>query len=407
MNINVTRERPKTLVKKVNSLTEEESTPLKITNINPEFANKVKEAGGATLDYCFQCGTCTGICPWGDYIEFNSRRIIRQAQFGLFDPKSENTWLCTTCLQCLETCPRGVRIPDIMSALRAIALEDGRNIPTTVTNALDSLFENGNPWLRPKRERMDWAKGLDVRILKKKDKIDVVYFVGCTAAYDPRAQNIAKSMVKILNHLDIDWGVLKDEKDCGNCAKTLGEEMLFDALSKDNLKKMKKMEINRIITTSPHSYNAFKLYGLPEDIKIQHYTEFLAEKIKDGSLRFSKKIDKVVTYQDPCYLGRHNKIYDEPRNIIQAIPGIQFVEMKRNRDFSLCCGGGGGRFFQDTPIQMRFANPRVEQALEVGANLMATACYFCLLNFIDATKTLDVEEKIEIKDIAEIVAELI
>ncbi|MFX0114080.1 MAG: (Fe-S)-binding protein, partial [Candidatus Hodarchaeota archaeon] len=323
-------------------MAEDEPAQKAITSFNPDLAEQIKESGGITLDYCFQCGTCTGICPWGEFIQFSSRRIIRQAQLGLFDPKSDNTWLCTTCLQCLEVCPRGVRIPDIMAALRAIALEDGRNIPTTVTNALDSLFENGNPWLRPKRERMDWAKDLDVRVLEKKDTTDVLYFVGCTASYDPRAQNIAKAMVKILNHLEVDWGVLKDEKDCGNCAKTLGEDMLFDALSKDNKKKLKKMAVQRIITTSPHSYSAHKMYELGENIKIQHYTEFLAEKIRDGTLKFTNSIDKKVTYHDPCYLGRHHNIFEEPREVLKAIPGIQLVEMKRNRKFAMCCGGGGG-----------------------------------------------------------------
>ncbi len=386
-------------------MAEEESTQKPITHFNPDIIKQIKEAGGTTLDYCFQCGTCSGICPWGEFIQFSSRRIMRQAQLGLFDPRSDNTWLCTSCLQCLEVCPRGVQIPDIMAALRSIALEDGRKIPSTVTNALDSLFENGNPWLRPKRERMDWRKDLDIRILKKKDSVDVLYFVGCTAAYDPRAQNIAKAMAKILNHMDVDWGILEDEKDCGNCAKMLGEEMLFDSLRKDNKKKLKKMTVNRIITTSPHSFNAHKMYGLDENIKIQHYTQFLAEKIQGGSLKFTRSVDKVVAYHDPCYLGRHNKIFEEPREVLKAIPGVQLVEMKRNREFAMCCGGGGGRFFQETPIQERFANPRVEQALEVDANLIGTACYFCLLNFIDATKTLDVEDRIEILDIAEIVAQ--
>jgi Fe-S oxidoreductase len=292
-----------------------------------------------------------------------------------------------------------------MAALRTQALEDGRGVPKTVTNALDSLFEEGNPWMRSKKERMDWAKDLDIREIKKGESTDVLFFVGCTASYDTRAQNIAKSLVKILQHMNTDFAIMEGERDCGNCIRALGEEMLYEEIKEEQGKKIKNVNIKRIIATSPHSYNVLKDYDLGDEIIIQHYTQFLAEKIQDGSLKLTKSLEYTITYQDPCYLGRHNDIYEEPREVLQAIPGIKLVEMKRNRQFALCCGGGGGRIWQETPIAERFAVPRTEEAIETGANLFVTACYFCLLNFIDSIKSLDADDKMEAKDIAEIVVE--
>ncbi|MFX0091249.1 MAG: (Fe-S)-binding protein [Candidatus Hodarchaeota archaeon] len=385
----------------------EKEKELIISKLDNKLADQVIEAGGDTLLSCFQCGTCTAVCPWSNHRLFSSRRIIRNVQLGLYDPKDENTWLCTTCARCEIECPRGVKITEIMAALRAQTLEDGRGVPKTVSNALDSLFEEGNPWMRSKKERMDWAKGLNVRELKKGESVDVLYFVGCTASYDTRAQNIAKSMVKIFEHLNVDFAVLAGERDCGNCIRMLGEEMLFEEIKEDQGKKIREVNIKRIVATSPHSYNVLKEYGLGDEVIIQHYTQFLAEKIQDGSLKLTKSLDYTITYQDPCYLGRHNNIYDEPRTVLKAIPGSKFVEMERIREMAMCCGGGGGRIWQETPIAERFAVPRTEEALSTGANMFATACYYCLLNFTDSIKTLDADEKMEAKDIAEIVAEAI
>ncbi len=379
-----------------------------ISNVDDDFVKKLVEAGAENLLACFQCGTCTGICPWGDFRYFNSRRIIRQAILGLSEPQSENTWLCTSCRLCEELCPRDVKISKVMSALRNMALEDGRGVPATVSNALDSLFENGNPLMRPKQERTQWLKDLEVKTIKKGESADILFFVGCTASYDPRAQKIARALVKIFEHLEVDYAILGNaERDCGNCVRMLGEDMLFDMLKEEQGGLIDSLNINRIVTTSPHSYNALLDYGLRDEIKIQHYTQFLYEKIQDGSLKFSKSLDKIVTYADPCYLGRHNNIYEEPRDVLQAIPGLKLVEMEKNRRFALCCGGGAGRIWQETPIQERFANPRTEEALTTGASVMATACYYCLLNYTDAIKTLDKEEAIEALDIAEIVAQAI
>ncbi|MFW9995481.1 MAG: (Fe-S)-binding protein [Candidatus Odinarchaeota archaeon] len=385
-------------------MAEKEKASLLI-KINNKLEKAVIEAGGDTILSCFQCGTCTSVCPWGNHRLFSSRRINRDIQLGTYDPRSENTWLCTTCGRCELECPRGVKITTIMAALRAQALEDGRGVPKTVTNALDSVFEEGNPYIRSKKERLDWAKGLDVPVLKQGESTDVLFFVGCTASYDTRAQNIAKSLVKIFRHMNIDFAVMDGEKECGNCIRSLGEEMLYEEIKEEQGKKISKLNVKRIIATSPHSYNVLNDYGLGDEVIIQHYTQFLAEMIREGSLKLTKPLDYTITYQDPCYLGRHNDIYDDPREVLQAIPGVKFVEMKRIRQFAMCCGGGGGRIWQETPIAERFAVPRTEEALETGANVFATACYYCLLNFTDSIKTLDADEKLQAKEIAEIVAE--
>ncbi len=373
-----------------------------------DFRKKILELSNGNLAYCYQCSSCTGICPLNLIGYFNPREFIHLGQIGLDFEELEHVWKCTTCAACESICPRGVKITEIMMAYRARYVEEGRNVPKTYTQTLESFFNYGNPFNLAAKERDKWAEGLNVPIAKK--GTEILYYVGCTASYDPRSQNIAKSLAKIFNHLHLNYGIIgAKEKDCGNCVYFMGENELSAYERSLNEEKIRKIKPEIIVATSPHSYNFIKNnYDLPEHTEVYHYTQFLHHLIADGKLEFTKELpETMVTYHDPCYLGRHNKEYDAPRKVLQAIPGIKLVEMKHNRQLSICCGGGGGNIWMETKPEERLSLPRLNEALETKAQILATACYFCLLMFEDAVKVTNNEENIKVRDISELVAEAI
>jgi Fe-S oxidoreductase len=292
----------------------------------------------------------------------------------------------------------------VIIALRALLVEKG-DVPITIRDALEGTFKHGNPWGRIRNKRSEWAAGLKVKDLSHGDNAELLYFVGCAPCYDPRVQEVSRAIVEVFNRAGVDFGILGNEETCcGNEIRRMGEEGLFEMLREDNLKLFHDHGITEVVTTSPHCYNAFKNEYQNDSIEFKHYTQFVANLIKEGRLNLSKEINKVVTYQDPCFLGKQNGVYDEPRFILSSIPGIKFVDFERCRERSLCCEGGGGRMFVDaTESEVRLGEVRVKEAEELGAEIIATACPFCLLNLEDAVKTTGMAEKIQIKDIMELV----
>jgi len=368
------------------------------------------------LDFrlCMQCGECTGSCPVSTKSKLNPRRLMLETAYTvapveyltMYPPvniheKSE-VWDCTTCRNCSHLCPRDVNPMDVLIGVRSLLLEEGR-VPTTLGVALEGVYKYGNPWGMSRSKRSDWAKDLKVKYVSKGKKAELLYFVGCESSYDSRGQEVAKALVKNLNTLGIDFWILGNEENCcGNEVYSLGERGLFEELVEKNVGLFEQYGVDRIITTSSHCFHAFKnRYG--KNLDAQHYTVFFADLIDKGKVKFSGKIEKTITYQDPCFLGRHNNIYDEPRKIIESIPGVKFSELKRARVRSVCCEGGGGRMWHDVPGK-RLAETRVEEALDVGAEILAVACPFCLLTFDDAIKTTGKEDKIKVMDIMELIA---
>jgi len=366
------------------------------------------------FNVCMQCGKCTGSCPVFPKSKLNPRRLMLETAY-LISPltmhpplniyeKSE-IWDCTTCSTCSYRCPREVEPMDVLIGLRGLLIEQGC-VPSTLGDALEGVYKYGNPWGISRSKRSEWAKDLKVKYVSEGEKAELLYFVGCAASYDSRAQEVARALVKNLNTLGIDFSILGNKETCcGNEVYSLGEKGLFDILVEKNLSLLDQYGINRILTTSPHCFNAFKnKYG--KDLAVQHYTQYFADLIDKGKLKFPQKVEKVVTYQDPCFLGKHNDIYDEPRKIIDNIPGIKFVELNLSRGRGICCEGGGGRMWYDIPGERgRLAETRVKEAIDVGAEILAVACPFCLLTFDDAVKTTGNEDKIQIMDIMELVAE--
>lgn len=363
---------------------------------------------GLALDLfgCIQCGKCTGGCPVSITTALNVRLLVYEALVGALPNPShmEELWDCTSCFTCVERCPKDVRPAELILSLRSQLVESGK-IPPTIGDALMSIFRQGNPLGFAREDRAAWADGLDIK--SARDGCEVLWFVGCVPSYDMRAQAVAKAATKVFKAAGVDFGILGTEETCcGNEVRRVGEMGLFEMLAEEGKPLLEGLGIPTMVTTSPHCFNTFKHeYGL-EGIEVLHYTQFLARLIKEGKLTFPGKVEKKVTYHDPCFLGKQNGIFDEPRAILKAIPGVEFVEMDRIRERSLCCEGGGGRmWFEGTNTEERLAFLRVHEAVETGAEVLAVACPFCLAMLTDAAKVQGLEDRLKVVDVLELVAE--
>ena len=360
------------------------------------------------LNICIQCGTCTGGCPVKWRSPLNMRKLVRETYFtanpaSLF--KKPELWACTTCSTCSLRCPAGVKNVELIMAIRNFLANQGE-VPSTIRDALENTLLQGNPWGRFRDRRADWAKDLGVKIIGEA-AADTLLYVGCAPSYDPRVQIVSTALVKIFQKADLDFGIFgKKESCCGNEIRRMGEQALFKKLAKDNTNLFKKSGIKRIITISPHCFNAFKNEYPDLNIPVQHYTQVIVDLIETGKLKMSKALNLLATYQDPCFLGKQNLIFDEPRKILTSIPGLEFAEMERSRQRSLCCEGGGGRMWGEGGTEgTRNGEIRVRDAFTLGATVLATACPFCLLTLEDAVKTSSLADQIAVKDISELVAE--
>ncbi len=375
----------------------------------PEVIDLIKEEGGDLLKLCYQCGTCSATCPWNLVKNFIVRKIMHQGQLGLIDFESEELWMCATCKACVDRCPRGVAIIDVMRAMRRAIVEFSLGgIPDGLRISMKNISATGNPLGESEENRAEWVKNLDVKPFTK--GMDVLYFSCCMPAYDPNLQRVARATASVLKKAGVKFGILgADEKCCGESVRKAGDENLFKTLTETNINKFKEAGVLKIVTSSSHCYNTFK-NEYPElggEFDIVHSTQFFAELIDEKKITFSKEIKKKVTYHDACYLGRHNGVYDEPRKVLRSIPGIELVEMADFRENSLCCGGGGGRIWMDTKKGERFSDLRIEQAKETGAEILAAACPYCILNFEDGLRSGENEDALIVKDIAEILDEAI
>jgi Fe-S oxidoreductase len=375
-----------------------------------EIVDVIKASGGDAFKRCFQCGLCDVVCPWNRVRNFSMRKLVREATFGMTDIESEEMWLCTTCGRCPQQCPRDVQQIESGVALRRIATEYGV-FPKSVTpirTIRGSLVGEGNTLSEERAKRGDWAKGLSVKTFT--EEMEILYFPGCYPSYDPRLKKVAVATAEILNKAGVDFGILGPKENCcGESIRKTGDEEVFKRLARENIKTFVENGVKKILVSSPHCYHTFK-NEYPEfmvQFEVVHMSQFLFELIQEGRLELSKEYGKKVTYHDPCYLGRHNGIYDEPREVLKQVPGLELSEMPDCRVDSLCCGGGGGRVWMETQKGERFSDLRIEQAEGVGAEVLVTACPYCITMFEDSRITLEKTESIEIKDITEIIAEVI
>jgi len=376
-----------------------------VQNLDLGFAEAVAKAGAEKVNLCIQCGACSASCPVGTRSALRTRQVIRRVQLGFRNEvlSHKSLWLCTTCSTCTQRCPRDVNPMETLISLRSLLVEEGY-VPPTVRDALEAVFKYGNPWGISRNRRSDWAKDLKVKFVSEGEKTRLLYFVGCAASYDPRAQEVAKALATNLHASGTDFAILGEKESCcGNEIYALGEKGLFGILAEENLSLLDHYGVTEMVTTSPHCFNAFKNRYGKKDLAVQHYAQYLADLIDQGRLRFPKKVEKTVTFQDPCYLGKHNDIYDEPRKIIESIPGVRFLELPMSGKRSVCCEGGGGRMWVDVPGE-RASESRIKEAIAMGVEILAVACPFCLLTFEDAVKTTGNEGRIQVMDLNEIVA---
>jgi succinate dehydrogenase/fumarate reductase iron-sulfur protein len=385
----------------------------------PQSPEDLKKYWDLTL--CTKCSICYSACPAAIDNRFlgpsaltaNYRFIIDSRDEGSNErlkPIADNVWLCTSCNSCTLFCPKLVNCSNAIVESRSILVETGA-IPRTVKDVLESVVKYHNPMGMSQSKRMVWAEGLNIKTFPSVTKADVLLFVCCSTAYDVRNKEVAKAMATILNKLNVNYATLGEEEwCCGDHILRMGEKGLFEMLAEHNVAVFQRFNAERIVTISPHCYNTFKNEKPYKDLglNVQHYTQFLAEVIDKGILKPTRPYNKRIAYHDPCFLGKRNQIYDEPRKILQSIRGLELIEMRRTRESSFCCGGGGGRvWIEEAEPEKRPCVNRVKEALELGVDLIAVACPFCVTTLEDAIKVLDVEGRIAVKDILEILNETI
>jgi Fe-S oxidoreductase len=408
--------------------------------VSDEHLDRVKSFGVKTfedftwkhmLDFysCADCGRCSDNCPANAVGRPLSPRFItikaRDYAFRHYPVfgRSNNSkpligsiysddeiWSCTTCGACEEECPLLVDYIDKIVDLRRGMVDDG-SVPQSLQKPLKALNSRGNPYGKMEKKKADWANAKDfqqicqVKTLDEKNGADTLYFVDSITSFDDRMQSIGRATAKILDHVGENFGILgAAEKDSGHDVRRFGEETLFTALRDHNTDAIKASGVTRIVTADPHAYNALK-HDYKDVPPVEHISQVIARGVKSGKIEFRavENGNDVYTYHDPCYLGRHNQIYDDPRDVLDAIPGLKRVEMTRSRDRSFCCGGGGLMLFYEPKEEQRIGVKRVQMAAAAGANVIVTACPFCMVNIEDAIKVAGLEGKMAAIDLAELV----
>ncbi|HZW82252.1 MAG TPA: heterodisulfide reductase-related iron-sulfur binding cluster [Candidatus Deferrimicrobium sp.] len=378
------------------------------------------------LDACVSCGRCQKHCPaYESGAPLSPQKLLRtlkehskQARSSLLNGRvmgaeelidkvisRESLWSCTTCGLCEEKCPVNIehisRIVDIRRGL----MQKSSDHPPEIQEFFDNIAGKGNPWGLGENSKVDLTH---IPTLREKQQTDVLYWVGCFGTYENRNTQVTLKMCSILQKSGVDFAVLGTEENCcGDSVRRLGNELGFQRLAKENIQVLKQYKFNKIVTHCPHCYNTLK-NEYPEfggKFTVLHHTEFILELIQAGRIEFKKLKQSKVTFHDPCYLGRYNNVYDAPRQVLSAIPGLELIEMKYNKSHSFCCGAGGGRIWMRDEQEQRMNEMRVKQACNLQPDILASACSLCLTNLTEAVSKLDA--KIVNADIAELVYDAI
>ncbi|MFC2022379.1 (Fe-S)-binding protein [Chloroflexota bacterium] len=383
------------------------------------------------LDACTRCGRCQDACPaYFSSKALNPKKVIQDLKTHLYEVypiplirkpidsrpdmiteaiTEEVIWDCTTCRACQQACPIYIEhIDKIVDMRRNLAMERAQ-FPESAQQALQSLGARGHPFRGTTATRTNWADGLEVKVLSEGSDIDILYWVGCTAALEDRNMKVSAATAKILQAAGINFGILAAEESCcGDPARRMGDEYLFQTLCQKNIDLLKSFNVKKILTTCPHCYNSLK-NEYPQfggNFEVIHHTQFIIDLFRNGKLKLGGLDgNKMVAYHDSCYLGRYNDIYQAPRDILKAISGISRIELARCGANSFCCGGGGGHMWMEEDPDKRVNVKRTEQIIEAKADLVATACPYCLTMFEDGLKTKGVEESIKAMDLSELVVE--
>jgi Fe-S oxidoreductase/predicted DNA-binding transcriptional regulator YafY len=418
-------------------------------DISQRFYNSLFETiDGERIKTCLQCASCSGICPLGGMMEFHPRMIIAAMRAGMFEEviKDDSVWMCVSCYACTQVCPQQIPVTRGLMTRTKEELVLANNVPSELKDALKNSQRYGNPLGESPRKRANWTKSVEpeIPIMAKANRpVDVLWFVGDYASYHPRVQRVSQAVAKVFHALNVDFGILgPEEYSDGDSQRLAGERGLFEMLAEENGTALDKYEFNEIVTTDPHAYNAFKneYPALGISYPVRHYTQFLAEKLDQLKPLLTQSLDATITFHDPCYLGRVNGIYDAPRELLKAIPGVELVEMSHNHENSLCCGGGGGGMWLDgfrwEKAHVRMSEWRVREAVSASGaefhsaiptrreierqkkdgpgrkrtgrrevQILAVACPYETPRFEDAAKMVDGAGSLRVRDIAELLAD--
>jgi Fe-S oxidoreductase/nitrate reductase gamma subunit len=406
----------------------------KIENIDTAEILGVGKAGEfashqlLSFDSCLRCGRCEDACPATfSGMKYSPKEIVQMARKAMVSglmtgegkPDTEiygsvmtetYPWQCTTCGACILKCPAFINPVDEVVDLRRYQLLTTGKMPKSIGDFMRNMERQGNPWAIPPENRMAWADGLNVRELAPGEETDVLYYTGCAAAFDERNKKVARAFVKLMQKAGVDFAVLGyDETCCGETARRMGHEYIFQEFAQQNIETFSKVKFKRIVTACPHCFNTLKneYPQMGGDYQVLHYSELLDELVKAGKLQLSVTSDQSsVAFHDSCYLGRYNNIYTEPRTLLDKV-GVKRIEMKRKGEDSFCCGGGGGGMWLETDANTRINHRRLKEALDAKADIVATACPYCMLMFDDAIRSKGIGEQVKVKDIAEVLAEQI
>ena len=380
---------------------------------------------------CAVCGRCTDVCPASNTGKILSPMHIvenlkdHMVAIGHQGPRSpehvepvpligeaiaeQAVWDCVSCGACMEECPVVVEhVPTIMDLRRNLVLEESK-VPEGAMNALLSLEQRGHPWRGTTYSRTDWAEGLDVPTLAEKPDAEILFWVGCTGALEQRSQGVARSMAKVLKRAGVDFAILGDEETCtGDPARRMGNEYLYQILAQQNIETLTRYQVKKVVTICPHCFNTMR-NEYPQfggNFEVLHYSQFVEELIRLGRVKPVKTVNMTMAYHDSCFLGRHNGVYDQPRNIAKAIPGLTLVEMTpRNRERGFCCGAGGGHMWVEESQGTRINHARTDHFLETDADTVGVSCPFCLQMLGEGIQAKGMEGEKQSRDVLEILAD--
>ena len=387
------------------------------------------------LDACTSCGRCQAVCPayasgqplsprnlildLRDHLRANGPKLLNKPDKDKADEipliigdlvKEETLWACTTCRACMEECPANIEhVPKIVGMRRHLVMEQS-SVPETLQDALRSLEDRVHPYKGCNASRMDWCEDLDIPLASDVSEVDILYWVGCTAAFDTRNQKVARAFALLMKEAGVNFAILgQEESCCGDVDRRTGNEFGYDIIVRANIETLAQYNPKRIVTACPHCFNAlgneYRQFGA--EYTVQHHTQFLNELVLEGRLKLDPQTSKAVTFHDPCYLGRYNGEYSAPRDLIK-VAGGKILEMENSRSKSFCCGAGGGHaWMEERGTGPRINQLRTNQAIETGANTVVVGCPFCLQMLEDGVKTVSSEEEAQVKDVAELLMEAV
>jgi Fe-S oxidoreductase/nitrate reductase gamma subunit len=383
---------------------------------------------------CTECGRCTSACPAANtgkplsprkIIVDIRRRVEEKAPLmaagieekeGITDKTlvndfitPEELWACTSCNACVYECPVSIEHLDSIIEMRRNLVLMESNFPQELNTVFKNLETNFSPWAFNHQDRAAWAEGMDIKTMSEDSNTDVLFWVGCAGSYDSRYQKVTKAFANIMKEAGVNFRILGTEEKCnGDTARRLGNEYLAQMMMQENVETLNGYNVKKIVTGCPHCFNSLK-NEYPQfggNFEVQHHSEMIEELIENGKIQLKdEEVKSKTTFHDSCYLGRYNNIYDEPRNPLKKVKGLELVEMERNKDKGFCCGAGGGRMFMEETIGTRINVNRTEEALNTGADTIASACPFCMTMMSDGVKSFEKQDEVSVKDIAEIVWE--